>query len=426
MTAPSPDLELLRALGSSRENYVAFRPFVKEYTALPEALPIIEDMGEWFEKHPAPAIDWASFLAWSRVHQHPSWKPERWDVYKTIVEEASKSSAYSASIVERFRELDFAARVRNEAQKAIDKGGTSAMSEIAAIASAYSTGGCSVTPATDVPPSLSDMLDGLVRKGGLEWRVEDLNVAIGPLHHGDVVLVGARPEVGKTTFLCSEMTHMVPQLPEGKHAAIFNNEEVANKIRVRLIQSALGTTVADLCADPVLAEAAYKKLLGDKRIDVFHDTAMSVRDVERILKSGDYGLIGFNIVDKITGLGLKGDDREVDRLRRLGIWVRGLADKYGVVFALAQADASAEGQRLLNQAQLYGTKTGLVAESDAMLMIGKDNTPGMGDQRWLNVVRNKMPGGDRTEPEKRHGVFQVEFIGERARFRTLAYKRAAP
>lgn len=422
-TSPAPDLELLRALGSSRDNYAAFKPFVKEYTVLPEAMPIIEDMGEWFAKHPADALDWPSFLAWSRVHQHPSWKPERWDVYKTIVESAAALTTFSTSIVERFREMDFAARIRHEAQKALDKGGTGALGEIAAIASAYQSeaaAGASVIPVA--APSLTEMLDGLVRTHGLEWRVEDMNVSVGPLHQGDLVLIGARPEVGKTTFLCAEFTHMVSQLPEGKHAVIFNNEEVANKIRVRLIQSATGTTVSDLCADPSRAELDYARALKGRRIDVVHDTALSVKDVEKALKRGDYGLIGFNILDKVIGLTHAGDDREVDRLRRLGTWARGIADRYGVVFALAQADASAEGQRLLNQSQLYGTKTGLVAESDAMVMIGKDNTPGMGDQRWLNVVRNKMPGGPRTQPDKRHGVFQVEFVGEKARFNTLAFK----
>ena len=45
MSTPSPDIELVRALASSRENYEAFRPFVKEYATLPEVMPIVEDLG---------------------------------------------------------------------------------------------------------------------------------------------------------------------------------------------------------------------------------------------------------------------------------------------------------------------------------------------------------------------------------------------
>lgn len=419
MTTPSPDIELVRALASARENYEAFRPFVKEYATLPEVMPIVEDLGVWFESH--PTVDWSAFLTWARVHQHPSWKAERWELYKLLVEQvASSPSTYSPMIVERFRELDFATRIRSKADSAIEKGGTAALAEVGALVAAYSA------PALAAPTvsssSLGDMLDGLTRVGGLDWRCEDLNVSVGPLHRGDLVLIGARPEVGKTTFLCSEFTHMVTLLPEGKHAIIFNNEEIANKIRVRLVQSALGTTISDLAADPAKSEAAYLAALKGHRIDVVHDTAMSTRDVEKILSSGAYGLIGFNILDKIVGFTTRGEEKDVERLRKLGTWARGIADKNGVVFALAQADASAEGQRSLNQSQLYGTKTGMVAESDVMVMIGKDNSPALAEKRYLNVVRNKTPGGPRTKPNLRHGVFEVEFKGEVARFNSLAFK----
>lgn len=419
MTTPSPDIELVRALASSRENYETFRPFVKEYATLPEVMPIVEDLGEWFTTN--AAIDWSAFLTWARVHQHPSWKAERWDMYKMLVEQvASSPSTYSPMIVDRFRELDFATRIRAMADKAIDKGGTSNIVEIAGLAAAYSSP--STKPGLAPSSSLGEMLEGLVRVGGLDWRCEDLNVSVGPLHRGDLVLIGARPEVGKTTLLCSEFTHMATLLPEGKHAIIFNNEEIANKIRVRLVQSALGTTIADLVADPAASEAAYTAAMKGHRVDVIHDTALSTRDVEKILAGGEYGLIGFNILDKVVGFTTRGEEKDVERLRKLGTWARGIADKYGVVFALAQADASAEGQRTLNQSQLYGTKTGMVAESDVMVMIGKDNSPAYAEKRFLNVVRNKTPGGPRTKPNLRHGVFEVEFKGEVARFNSLAFK----
>ena len=61
----------------------------------------------------------------------------------------------------------------------------------------------------------------------------------------------------------------------------------------------------------------------------------------------------------------------------------------------------------------------MVAESDVMVMIGKDNNPAFSEKRWLNVVRNKTPGGPRTNPDWRHGNFEVGFRGDIARFESL-------
>jgi replicative DNA helicase len=420
--ALSPDVELVRVL-SARENYESFKPFVKEYTVLPEAQTIINDLGAYFAAHPsAKEVDWSTFLAWSRVTLHPSYKSDKWDAYRMIVDNIASDPTVNTAILERFAEMDYATQIRKHVDDALMKGGTDAMDKIVSVVAAYQTRGTGILVPEEPEPDLSSMLDSLVRGDGFEWRLEDMNRSIGPLHRGDLVLIGARPEVGKTTFLTSELTHMAAQLPEGKKAVIFNNEEVPNKIRVRLVQSALDSTVSDLCTDPAKAQKAYEKALAGRRIEVVHDTALSTADVERRLRGGDYGLIAFNILDKIVGFHkLEG----VERLRALGVWARGLADKYGVVFALAQADSSAEGQRILNQNQLYGVKTGLQADSDVQIMIGKDNAPGFANRRWMNVVRNKLPGGRRTEPGLRHGVFEVEFDGEHGRYNTLAYRGTA-
>lgn len=415
-----PDIELVRACAHSRDAYEAARPFVKDYVTTPEIVQVISDIGSWYAAHPDTAsVGWSEFLAWGRISLHPTWLRERWDAYSGLVGTVAESATVNAGIIERFREMHYAARIREAAEKVLAYGGTEGIAAVAEIASAYGQSGAQV--AVEEEPELEAMLESLVRGGGLDWRLEDLNVSIGPLHRGDLVLVGARPEAGKTTFLCAEFTHMVTQLPEGTHAVIFNNEEIATKIRVRLIQSMLGASLTELLGDPKGSQAEYRKRLAGRRIDVVHDTALSVTDVEKRLKGSAYGLIGFNILDKVQGFAGReaGETRDVERLRSLGIWARGLADRFGVVFALAQADASAEGQRELTQAQLYGTKTGLVAESDAMLMLGKDNSPGLSNRRWVNVVRNKLPGGPRTVPGNRHGVFEVEFDGERARYNTL-------
>jgi hypothetical protein len=400
---------------------------VADFVVLAEAKDILDDFGAYFEAHPAePALDWPEFLAWARVARRAAWKAPRWEVYTAIIDSVAAIPTASGTIVERFIDMDYATRILKLSEDALHRGTPGALDKVALISDEYRSRVPAGTTASLAEPTLSEMLDDLLRKDGLEWRLEDLNRSVGPVHFGDVVLIGARPEVGKTTFLTAELTHMTAQLPEGKHALWINNEEARKKILVRLRQSALAQSVGDLASDPAKAEKAYAKAMKGHRIDVVHDTALTTSGVERLLKTGQYGIVGFNLLDKVRGFSVKGEDNEVARLRALGVWVRGLADKYNVaVFALAQADASAEGQRNLHQGQLYGTKTGLVAESDAQIMIGKDNAPGLGGRRFINVVRNKLPGGPRTAPSNRHGVFEVAFDGERARYDSLAFTSAS-
>ena len=91
------------------------------------------------------------------------------------------------------------------------------------------------------------------------------------------------------------------------------------------------------------------------------------------------------------------------------------------MFVVAQADASAEGVRWLDQSQLYGSKTGMQGEADVQLMIGKDNEPGHEGDRFISIVKNKTSGGPRCNPSLRHGKFEVTFDGERARFRSKSW-----
>jgi replicative DNA helicase len=419
----SPESELIRTI-TSREAYDSFRPLLKDYVTLPEAWIVVEDIGAWFEANPsAGELDWPAFLAWSKVNQHSVWKPDKWSVYEAIVTTARAIPQPNGAIVERFRELDAAAQIRAKADAAITKGDTGALDEIRPILDAYQVASANPSSSDLVSDDLQVLLDTTVRSGGVEWRLEDLNVATGPLHRGDLVMIGARPEVGKTTFLCSEITHMVTQLPEGKNALIVNNEERGEKIKLRLVQAALGLTLNEIIGDPQVHSATYRAVLAGRRIDVASRPTISTTDIERLCRKGDYGIVGLNILDKLWGFPeLEG----VERSRRLAIWARELADKYGVVFALSQADASAEGQRTLDQSQLYGSKTGVQGEADVLLMIGKENMPQFAERRWINVCKNKMPHGPRVNEAVSHGQFEVAIDALRARYNTLAQKGTRP
>lgn len=421
MTQKSPESELIRVV-ATRDAYDSFRPFIKDYVTLPDAWAVIEDMGEWYKANPsATELDWATFLAWSKVSMHSIWKPEKWLVYETIAKTAAAIPQPNPAIISRFRELDAAAQIRALADAALAKQGTASLDGIGPILDGYRSALAGAGPDELVTDDLDELLDQTIRVGGMEWRVEDLNQATGPLRQGDLVVVGARPEVGKTTFLCSELTYMLGQLPEGQNALIVNNEERGQKIKLRCISSALNMTLSDILSDPAKTKAAYAAFLAGRKIDLVSRPSVSVTDVERLCRKGNYGIIAFNVLDKMWGFA---DMEGVDRSARLAAWARELADKYGVVFCLSQADATAEGQRTLDQSQLYGSKTKVQGEADVLIMIGKEAVSG--ESRWLNVCKNKMPHGPRVKPGLSHGQFEVKIDAERGRYSTLAYKGVRP
>lgn len=421
MTEYNIDIELLRLI-RTRDNYDKYRHLIKDYACLAETNQLVKDMGTYFKKHPLlDEIEWADFTVWSRLHEHPAWKNSQHDMFETITNTVGNKAAEDDTVA-KFLELEHILRIKSLCEDLINGSSKSSniLFDIEEVASAYRS--LLVDSSSDtmmVDMELEGILEEIISTGGVEWRLEDLNRSVGSVHPGDFIIIGKRPEVGGTTFLTSEITHMVTQLPEGKNAIIFNNEERGEKVGARVIQSALGLTVFDLAADVHKSQADYRSVLGTKKVDVAHSTSLSTRDVERKLRTEEYGIVGINVLDKIQGFyKMEG----VERTRRIAQWAREIADKYDcVVMAVAQADASAEGQKWLNQSQLYGSKTGVQGEADALLMIGASHDPGDEHRRFISVCKNKLPGGGRADPTLRRGKHEVEFDGERARFVSLAY-----
>ncbi len=415
----SMEAELLRT-AANRDAFQEFKAILSDKLLLPEAAAILTDVGAWYEANPAVVdLDWSAFLGWARVACRATMKPDKWDVYQTIAKNAAAMPCPNPAILGRYRELKALAAIRAKVDAALASHNPKALDEIIAEASSVTLTATAKRPEL-VTDNWDDLLSIVQRKDGLEWRLEDLNVAVGPIDRGDVVMIGKRPEVGGTTFLASEMSYMVPQLPPGKHGIIFTNEEVGAKVKMRVIQAALGLTLAEIASDPLTCKGVYEGLMAGRRIDIVHSTAITDQLVDQWLRSGEYGLIGVNVLDKVILTRATSEGAELKR--DLGIWARSVADKYGAVIGVLQASVEAEGQKWPDQSCLYGSKTGLQAESDVLIMIGKTHNPSESDRRFIGVVRNKLPGGDRTSASERHGRFEVAFDGERGRFETLAYR----
>jgi replicative DNA helicase len=267
--------------------------------------------------------------------------------------------------------------------------------------------------AKPVNMDLHEIYESQIQTPGLRWRLNWLNKSLGSLRKGDFGFIFARPETGKTTFLASEMTHMVSQT-DGD-ILWFNNEEQGKKVAVRCFQALFGLTNKELFDNRENNANEYKQKVGS-RIKIYdYEDSSSTSRIESIIKETNPSLIIFDQIDKVRGF--KSDRYDLE-LKKLYQWAREMAKIYAPVIAVSQAGGTGEGKVWLTMDDVDSSKTAKQGEADWILGIGKeqDNTSNM---RYLNISKNKLLGDEDTLPDLRHGNQQVMIKPNIARYEEL-------
>ena len=267
--------------------------------------------------------------------------------------------------------------------------------------------------ANSVNMDLLDLHHSQIATSGLRWRLDWLNKSLGSLRKGDFGFVFARPETGKTTFLASEMTHMITQT-DGD-ILWFNNEEQGRKVAVRCYQAMFGVTNKELFDNKEEHYASYKDTIGNRLKIYDYEDSSSTNSIENILKATDPALIIFDQIDKIRGFKM---DRHDLQLKALYQWAREIAKMHAPVIAVSQAGGTGENKLWLTMDDVDSSKTAKQGEADWILGIGKesDNTSNM---RFLNISKNKLLGDGDTLPDLRHGNAQVLIKPQIARYEQI-------
>lgn len=421
----SPDIGLL-ALFTEKKHYSRFKDVIKtEYLLVSETGTFLSDYEAYFDSFPKrDRIDFDEFWTFFTLVRHSGWKPEKIAIHEAIFQRVKDKVAagLEEGIVSHFVRLEAASKISDICSEVA----TGKKDDLTPIISIVETAKReSVTDnVNDLygTMDLSSILDRRIRSGGIEWRLDSFNTSAGPLHGGDLVLLAARPEAGKTSWICSELTHMVKYLANDKDAVIFNPEEGGGRLFLRLVTAATGKDLITVAADEVKAKASYEAEVG--RIDrikvVEPGGGISTRMVERVLDTGKFGLVAINVLDKIRPPSKRGhsDDSEVSRYRALAYWMREAANRYEVpILAVAQASDAAEGQKYLSQYMLYGSKTGVQGEIDLQIGMGYDMS--IPDRRYFSLLKNKLPGGPKTNPALKHARFEVKFNEATGRYEEL-------
>lgn len=408
------DRDILRYL-SQRDRYFELRDVIDKSLCVKESWELVQDYGAYFKAFPnVNEID-SDFKMWQRVVRHPNWKQEEAKLKGTIVDNVLKhADPDRATFLANIQQLRTVAAV-DRIKQGLTNGtmdGQKAMTMIRRINEPL------LAEDTVIDMSLQAMA-AQQATGGLYWRLEDLNKSLGPLRKGDFIVVAKRPEVGGTSFLCSEMSYMYEQVAaKGGNAILFNNEEDHVKLLGRMRSTALGVEHRKLMGDAAKYDAEYNTWLNGQAWDLDHCTSMTVAKLHKQLEKKQYDLIGINVLIKVHGTEAKEDH---DKFQELGEECRRISQKYGPVIAIAQADPTAEGMQYIPQDRIYKSKTALQGEADGQIMIGTDEHHSE-DKRFLHVAKNKLPPSACTDADKRHLKFECAFDVETGRFTSTNFK----
>ena len=244
-----------------------------------------------------------------------------------------------------------------------------------------------------------------------QWKfnIPTLRRNVEGISGGHFVIVGARPNTGKTSFHASIIASPHGFADQGAKCVILCNEEAANRVGSRYLSSATTMALEEIKGNYAKAALRYDKV--NANIHIKDSTGKDLAWVEAVVKSTKPDILILDMGDKFAP---RTSDKSDVYLRDATIHARNIAKEYNcAVFWLSQLSAAAEGLAMPDQSMLEGSKTGKAAEADLMILIGKTKvTEGneMDDtERHLNIAKNKLKGGF-------HGRITCQLAGDIAQY----------
>lgn len=211
---------------------------------------------------------------------------------------------------------------------------------------------------------------------GLATGFYDLDKATSGLHGGELIILGARPAVGKTAFALNIATNAA--VTTDKAVAIFNLEMTSDQLVNRMI-SAVGGIEGDKLKTGALTHTDWKKYneamveLADTNIYIEDDVSVTGPEIRakcRRLANSEKGL-ALVVIDylQLVTTGGRSESRQVE-VSEISRSLKKMAIELDVpVIALAQLTRGAEQRKESNQPRLIDLRESGSIEQDADLVM---------------------------------------------------------
>ena len=257
---------------------------------------------------------------------------------------------------------------------------------------------------------LDTVLDGIQIETQWKMNIPSLRQRVEGISGGHLVMVGARPNTGKTTFHASLIAAPNGFAHQGAKCLVLTNEEKYVRVAARYVQASSGMNIKQIVENKALALTRYNAV--KQNVQMKDSTGKDMNWVEAVVKSYRPDIVVLDMGDKFANR--TGDKSDI-YLKDAAIHARNIAKLYDcAVIWMSQLSAVAEGVVQPDMSMMEGSKTGKAAEADLMILISKNRQVEGVDSdedltRYLTIAKNKLDGGW-------HGRITCELDGDIAQY----------
>ena len=282
-------------------------------------------------------------------------------------------------------------RARQIGEKAIDifTGDSDEFGELRRLIETVEDGRISdKTTYTKVEDDLESLLDNEAGEPDFPFAYDLISENVSGLDRGNLGILFARPEVGKTTFCCFLAASYIKQ---GFKVVYWANEEPAPKIKLRIIQSYFALTRPEMVRDRASLTVKYIDEIAPL-LTIMDSVGTSVEEVDEYAKLNKPDIMFCDQLDKfrIAGEFNRGDER----LKETYVCAREIAKRNKLLlWAVSQANYEAHDRQWIDYSMLDNSRTGKAGEADVIIGIGKTGSSEIENTvRHICISKNKLNG----------------------------------
>jgi len=260
----------------------------------------------------------------------------------------------------------------------------------------------------NVTKDISELIENLKDNTKWKFNLTDLRNRVNGIGEGNLIIIFARPESGKTAFWVNLVAGQDGFATQGAKVCALINEEPAIRTQMRLINAHTGMKFNEIKENPVKAGGMWEKIKNN--IQILDTVDWTLEKIDSYLAKEKPDVLVIDQLDKvhIDGKFLRGDEK----LRAIYTGAREIAKRRDCsLIGISQASADASGKWDMTFDMMENSRTGKAAEADLIIGIGyKPNSEYSNESdRSLSISKNKITGW--------HGKIMVKIEPGLSRYR---------